>query len=209
MNVNTNKCLISDENEIFLSKNIDGETRTIYIGEPDSTSEGASYITAHTSADLIKSLLVLENISHEPITVWLNTFGGCMFNSLAIYDAMKTSPCEIKVIGTGAVMSGGSIIIQGASKGQRFVTPSTTLMLHVGSDSFNGHSKDFERWADHGKIMATMMYNIYATNGGIVKLGSHKADFWRKKLNNDWILTADDAVKWGIVDSVIRNRGEN
>lgn len=185
----------------FFSNNINIESRIIYIGAP--SDESSHEISFKTSSEIIKSLILLSNISSDQITVILSTYGGDFYATMAIYDAMKMSTCPIKVIGIGGVFSGGSIILQGADAGLRYLTENTTLMLHDGSDNpGDNHVRDIERWADYGKKMRTRMYNIFASNCSLTDKKFKKADFWRKKLDHDWIMDADEAISWGLADKI-------
>lgn len=185
----------------FFINNINIENRIIYIGTPmDENSHGISY---KTSSEVIKSLILLSNISSDLITVILSTYGGDFYATMAIYDAMKLSTCPIKVIGIGGVFSGGSIILQGADSGLRYLTRNATVMLHDGSDNpGENHVRDIERWADYGKKCRTKMYNIFASSCSLSDKKTKKADFWRKRLDRDWIMDAEEAISWGIADKI-------
>lgn len=193
-----------DNVDKFFDYNVHFEARIIQIGTPDaSTAEDGSHsVTFHTASDIIKSIMMLEGASAAPITINLMTYGGDLYGGLAIYDVIRACRCEVTIRGIGAIMSAGAIIMQAASPGCRLLYPNAQVMLHDGEDGYHGHPRDFEKWADHSKKMRTRVYQIFAETCGDENLRSHKADFWRKKMTNDWILDADEAIKWGVADEI-------
>ena len=198
------KNIPNDNINTFFNNNLLVDSRTIYIGMPDAASaeSGDHNVSFYTASEVIKSVHLLESVSYDDITVYLMTYGGSVDAGLAIYDILTQSKCEIVVKGIGAVMSMGAIILQAASPGQRFLYPYTTVMLHCGEDGFShGPPQNYYRWADYSKKQATRTYNLFAKHCGRDKSTS-KADYWRKKLVHDWILTAEEAVEHNIADYV-------
>lgn len=192
-----------DNVDKFFDYNMHFESRIIHIGTPDVDSEdGGHQISFHTASEVIKSIMMLEGASTAPISVNLMSYGGNFDAALAIYDVLTACRCEIIVRGIGVIMSGGAIIMQAASKGNRLLYPNAQVMLHDGEDGYQGHPRDFERWAEHGKKMRTVVYNLFADRCGTDELKNYKADYWRKKMDRDWILTAEEAVDLNIADEI-------
>jgi len=193
-----------DNIDRFFENGVHFETRIIHIGRPDETEESGHNISFHTASEVIKAITMLEGASTAPITINLMSYGGDVYAALAIYDIITACRCEVSIKGMGAIMSGGAIIMQAAAEGNRFIYPNAHMMLHDGEDGFHGHARDFERWADHGKKMRTQVYKIFADKCGETSSGSHKANWWRKRMDRDWILTAEEAVNYNIVDEIIK-----
>ena len=192
-----------DNIDLFLDDDLNYKDRIIYMGTPVPRGEDSHSVTAFTASHLIKSLILLEKESHENITIILNTMGGDFFACLAIYDFLKSCNSQITIIGTGAIMSSGSVILQAATAGCRLLTKHATVLIHDGSDGFSGNARDFEKWGENSKRMRDVMYRIFAENCGEAGIGSHKADWWRKKCKDDWIMNSEEAVKNGVADSII------
>jgi len=91
-------------------------------------------------------------------------------------------------------MSMGVLILQGADK--RYVSPNTFLMLHDGEDGYSGHTRNFERWADHSKELRKLSYRILAERSG------KEASYWERTMLLDKILTAEKAVREGLADGI-------
>ncbi len=174
----------------FYDNHLHLDTRTVFIGD-----DGDDGVDAKMSQNVIKTFHILGLTPEKPITIYLNSFGGCWFNGMAIYDAIKTCPCPTTIYVCGAAMSMGSIILQAAS--ERIIYPNATLMLHDGYESRVGDiPQTFINWAEYSKKTRAMMYEIYAGRTG------RSAQFWRKKCAADYILTAKEALALGLVDSI-------
>jgi len=188
-----------DDYEFFFEQNVHFGSRTIMIGTPYSYSDEDHNVNFHVASNVIKGLHLLCLNSNEPITIKLNTFGGCWNSSLAIYDAIREARLQCRVIikGMGAVMSAGPFILQAATPGYREVYPNTSLMLHDGGNGFEGNARDFEKWADWSAFQRNQSYKMLSDAAG------EKTDFWRKKLVNDYIFTAEKALELNLVDTII------
>jgi len=175
----------------FFDYDLHIETRTIYLGDP--SEDGVDHLM---SGHLIKAVHLFHTTSDAPIKIILNSFGGCVFNGLAIYDAIRHSPCHVTIEVLGSAMSMGAVILQAAD--DRAIHEHATLMLHDGYDTrINDIPKTFENWAAFGKKSRQDMYRILADR-------THKTTrYWEKKCQSDYILTAKEALAEGLVDRII------
>lgn len=139
---------------------VDLSTRTLYIGSAGYTSDDYETGVDHVMAEyLIKGIHSLESENKKLITIIMNNPGGDWHHGMAIYDAIKYSPCPTAIRVYGHAMSMGSIILQAAN--QRILMPSARFMMHYGTDSKAGHAKVVYKWADEGKRINWEMENIY------------------------------------------------
>lgn len=173
----------------FFDYDIHVDSRTIWIGDGDEQLDKQS------AQHAVKALHLLGTTPDKPISILLNSFGGCWFNGMAIYDAIKASPCHIDIVVVGAAMSMGSIILQAADT--RIIYPNATVMVHDGYEGMSDVTPlTFQNWAEHSKKLRTSMYRIFAERSG------KPVSFWRKKCAADLILTAQEAKELGLVDSI-------
>ena len=177
--------------ERFFDNHIHVETRTIFLGDGD---EGE--IDAVVSEGIIKAFHILTNTYQDrPINLFINSFGGCWFNGMAVYDVIKACPCVVNAYVVGAAMSMGSIILQAAD--MRYIYPNATIMVHDGYETHvNELPQNFMNWAEYSKKTRASMYKIYAQRSG------RPTSFWRKKCTADLILTAQEAKEMGLVDAI-------
>jgi ATP-dependent protease ClpP protease subunit len=140
--------------------NVDVDTRTIYMGSLDKEYDGSETGLDHVMAEyLIKGMHVLHAKNSKPINLIMNNPGGDWYHGMAIYDTIKSSPCECTITVYGYAMSMGSIILQAADR--RVMMPNSRCMIHYGIDGVVGHSKIVQKWADEGKRANWQMENIY------------------------------------------------
>lgn len=183
--------IVKESVDRFFDYDLHIETRTLLIAD-----QGEDGVDSGMSSRVIKALHLFQNASVEkPITVILNSFGGCWFNGMAIYDAIAACPCPVTAVVYGAAMSMGSIILQAADT--RVIHPNATMMIHDGYETrVDDTPATFENWAAYSRFSRQRMYQIYAARSG------KPVAFWRKKCAADSILTAQEAKKIGLVDKV-------
>lgn len=173
----------------FFDYDVHVESRTVYIGD-----DGENGINSVVAERAIKALHVLGTVPEKPITIYLNSGGGCCMNGMAIYDAIKYCPCEVTVYATGSAMSMGSVILQAADV--RIIYPNAIVMIHDGSLSITAEARTVFNWAESQRKWNELMYKIFAERSG------KPAAFWRKKCATDYIMTAKEALAVGLVDSI-------
>lgn len=169
------------------------ESRTLYIGGNDKDE-----LDGRVAERAIKAIHIFQGMSPEKdINIILNSFGGCWFSGMAIYDSIAACPCQVNATVIGSAMSMGSIILQAADS--RIIYPNATMMVHDGYETrVNDTPLTFQNWADYSKVSQQRMYEIYAGRSG------RTVSFWKKKCSSDLILTASAALKLGLVDSIFQ-----
>jgi ATP-dependent Clp protease protease subunit len=175
----------------FFDYGLHAETRTIYIGDVDDGEIGSV-----TAKNAIKAIHILQSLSPEkPVDIVLNSFGGCWYNGMAIYDAIRACACQVTVTVIGCAMSMGSVVMQAAD--HRVIHPNATMMIHDGYNSIGDASPiTFQNWAEFSKVNQQRMYRIYSERSG------KPASYWKMKCASDSILTAAEAVEVGLADSI-------
>lgn len=187
----------------FYDYDLHVESRTLFIGDRIAGEESEGEIDADVSQRAIKGLhLLTASATDKPISIYLNSFGGCWFNGMAIYDAIKACPCHVSITVVGSAMSMGSIILQAADT--RLIYPNATIMVHDGYETRVGDiPQTFVNWADFSKKMRNVMYHIYSERSG------RKPSFWRQKCRADLILSAKESKELGLVDGIIGEPGSD
>lgn len=175
----------------FFDYDLHIESRAVYIGDGDEGED----LDESVARKVIKSFHLLVAADREkPITVYINSFGGCMFNGLAIYDVIKNCPCHVTAYVLGSAMSMGSVILQAAD--DRIIYPNATIMVHDGTWNIDDTYQTFHNWAEYTKKSQRTMYQIYAERTG------RPPSFWKKKCAADLILTASESKELGLVDKI-------
>ena len=191
------------------SYNIDVKNREIYINEFDDSGETGG-VDHRMLQNFIKNINILKNLSRDPITIHMQTVGGCWYSGMGIYDAIKSCKCKTTFIGYGQLCSMGTVIIQAANR--RLITDNSAFMVHWGSSEISGYYLTAQNIADFEKYTAQQMVEIYAERcqrGDYFKerqnnLSKTKAYLKRKLGGGDWYMTADEAVYYGFVDGIYK-----
>jgi ATP-dependent Clp protease, protease subunit len=140
--------------------------------------------------------LLQQKSADRPVTIYLNTPGGDVYTGMSIYDAIRRFPAPVVIIGSGEVMSMGSFILQAGD--ERLLDENATVLLHHGSNTFDGNAIDYERWSEYGKQMRRRLVKILADRSG------RTTTYWNNALKNDLLLSAEEAVSLGLADQVIK-----
>lgn len=164
--------------------------RIVFIGET---------IDNHTANLIIAQLLHLEQEDpKKDISVYINSPGGSISAGMAIYDTMQHIKPDVSTICVGMAASMGAILLSGGVKGKRFILPYSEVMIHQPLGGVEGQASDFEINTKHILRLKETLYKILAANTG----KSYK-DI-EKDGDRDYWMTAEEAVKYGIVDSVLK-----
>src|SRR5438876_11926594 len=146
-------------------------------------------------------LLFLE--AEDPdkdISLYINSPGGSSYAGMAIYDAMQYVAPDVQTICTGMGMSAAAMILSGGAAGKRFVLPNAKVMIHQGSGGFRGTPADIQIAAREILDMTDRMATIIARHSGQAK------EQVLKDIDRDNFLSPEEAVAYGLVDTVISER---
>lgn len=142
-------------------------------------------------------LMFLANTSNDDITMHIDSPGGSVKSGLSMVDVMEYIKCDIRTINTGMAASMGSVLLGAGTKGKRSSLRHSRTMLHQSSGGFSGNIQDAEvDWNEWQKIND----ELFELLG---KYCGKKAAQVKKDATRDFWLTADEAVKYGIIDEVI------
>lgn len=188
---------------------IDVKNREIYINEYDDSGESAG-VDHRMVQNFIKNINFLSAQNKDPITIHLQTVGGCWYSGMGIYDAIKSCKCKITIVGYSQVCSMGTVIMQAANK--RLLTAHAIFMVHWGSSDISGHYLSSQNLASFEKQLGEKMVDLYVekcVKGLFFKEREYSASkvkaYLKRKLNNgDWYMTPEDAIYYGFIDGVYK-----
>lgn len=156
-------------------------------------------VSEQSIAATIVQLLYLANINHKPIHLVVSTYGGSVDEMFSLYDTIKFLPCPVHTIALGKVMSAGVLLLASGVKGKRMIGSSARLMMHPISGGFYGNVFESVNETNEHKRLHHLMTNALKseTNMTVEQIESIM------KSGHDYYLTAEDAIKLGIVDKII------
>lgn len=163
--------------------------RIIFLGTP----------VEQNSANLIVAQLLFLQAQDpkKDIFFYINSPGGSVYDALAIYDTMQYITNDVQTVGIGMQASAAAFLLSSGAKGKRYVLPNATVMIHQPSSGTRGKVTDQEIDLHESLRVKHLLEDIMAKNTGQKKARIHE-DMERDK----W-LTADEALKYGIVDAII------
>ena len=146
---------------------------------------------------IIAQLLYLSSQDPEsPITMYLNTPGGSVYDGLAIYDTMQYISNEVQTVCTGLAASMGSVLLCAGEKGKRFALPHSRIMIHQPLGGAHGQASDIEITAKEILKLKGELYQIIADHSGkTLKQIEKDAD-------RDHWMTTKEAVEYGLIDNI-------
>ena len=155
-----------------------------------------------TVASLVTAqLLFLE--AEDPkkeIYLYINSPGGLVTAGLGIYDTMQYVKPDISTLCMGQAASMGSFLLAAGTKGKRFSLPNSRIMVHQPSAGFQGQATDIQIHAKEILSLKEKLNKIYSKHTG------KAVDEISKALERDYFMTAEEAKKFGLIDSVVEKR---
>jgi ATP-dependent Clp protease protease subunit len=150
---------------------------------------------------VVAQLLFLEAENpKKEISMYINSPGGVVTSGMAIYDTMQFVRPPIATLCIGQAASMGSLLLAAGEKGMRHALTNARIMLHQPSGGFQGQASDIERHAEDIVKMKRRLEEIYVKHTGKDKQTIERT------LDRDYFMTAEEAKKFGLVDSVLDKR---
>ena len=147
---------------------------------------------------VIAQLLYLEKADPKaPITLYVNSPGGHVTAGLAIYDTMQSIKPDVITVAVGLAASMGSIILAGGAKWKRYALQHAEVMIHQPLWGMEGQATEIRIAAEHIIRTGEVLYKILAKHSG------QDIDTIRRDCDRDNFMTAEQAVKYGLIDKVI------
>lgn len=180
-----------DFSSILTEKSL--KSRTIFI---------SGEINQELAKKVCTKLLILEELSDEPIKIFINSQGGHVESADTIHDVIKFIKPKVIMIGTGWVASAGITIYLAAEKENRYSLPNTRYMIHQPLGGFNGPATDIGIEAKEILRVRTRINNLIseATNQPIEKVN--------KDTDRNYWLTSTEALEYGLVNKIISKHSD-
>jgi ATP-dependent Clp protease protease subunit len=152
---------------------------------------------------IVAQLLFLESDNPEKdVSFYINSPGGSVSAGLAIYDTMQFIKPDVSTLCVGQAASMGAFLLGAGAKGKRFSLPNSRVMIHQPMGGFQGQASDIE-------IHAKEILYLRARLNQLLSLHTGKdVETIQKDTDRDNFLSAEEAVEYGLVDSVLVNRAE-
>lgn len=153
-----------------------------------------------SAKDITARLMYLDAVDPgKEIKFYINSPGGVVTSGMVIYDTMQMIKSPVSTICMGMAASMGSILLSGGKKGKRYIYPHGEVMIHQPSGGGQGTSADLEIMAEQIRKIKELGAKILAENCG------QTFDKVMKDFDRDYWMNADESVKYGIVDGLVKS----
>ncbi|MDR3031449.1 MAG: ATP-dependent Clp protease proteolytic subunit [Holosporales bacterium] len=153
------------------------------------------------AALICAQLLFLESEdSKKDISLYINSPGGVLTSAFSVLDTMRYIKCDVSTLCIGQACSCGSLILCSGAKGKRFMLPNARVLIHQPSGGAQGQATDIEIHAREILAAKERVNAIYSENTG------QPIEVVSKAMERDNFMSAEEAVKFGLVDKVIKER---
>ena len=169
--------------------------RIIYLGED---------VNPTTSSLIVAQMLFLE--SEDPdkeIFFYINSPGGSITDGMAIVDTMNYIKCPVSTVCVGLAASMGAVLLAAGEKGKRFAMPNSEVMIHqplIGGGGLQGQTTEIKIHADHMVKTREKLNKLLSERTG------QPLEVIEKDTERDNYMTAEEALKYGLIDQIIEKR---
>ncbi|MDX1406109.1 MAG: ATP-dependent Clp endopeptidase proteolytic subunit ClpP [Woeseiaceae bacterium] len=152
---------------------------------------------------VVAQLLYLESENPDKdIQLYINSPGGHVSSGLSIYDTMQFVNCDVSTICIGQAASMGALLLAGGTKGKRYALPHSRVMVHQPSAGFQGQATDIDIHARETLEMKRRLNEIMSRHTG------QNIETIEQDLERDRFMSAEAAVDYGLIDTVLERRTE-
>lgn len=166
--------------------------RIIFLGEA---------IDEHIASLVVAQLLFLE--AEDPdkdINIYINSPGGSVTAGMAIYDTMQYIKPQVSTICVGMAASMGAFLLSAGQKGKRYALPNAEIMIHQPLGGVQGQAEDIKIHAEWILKTREKLNRILSANTG------QPLNIIARDTDRDNFMSAEEAMKYGLIDKVIKNR---
>jgi ATP-dependent Clp protease, protease subunit len=165
------------------------EERIIFLG---------TAINDDVANTIIAQLLFLEKEdAKKDIIMYVNSPGGQVTSTLAMYDTMQYIKPDVSTVCLGMAASGGAIILMGGAKGKRFALKHSEIMIHQPLGGTEGQATDIAIHAEHIVSMKNMLNEMIAFHSG------KKLEQVMQDTERDKFMSSKEALAYGLIDKIV------
>ena len=160
-------------------------------------------VEENTANLVVAQMLFLESENPDKdIHFYINSPGGSIAAGMAIYDTMQFIKPDVSTTCIGMAASMGAFLLAAGAKGKRFALPNSTVMIHQPLGGFQGQASDIEIHAKYILSLRERLNRLMAQHTG------RSIEDISRETDRDNFLTADEALKFGMIDKVLQKRAE-
>ncbi len=149
---------------------------------------------------IVSELLYLDSLSHDDISLYINSPGGSITSGMAIYDTMNLIKSDVSTICVGMAASMAAFLLSCGTKGKRYILPNAEVMIHQPLGGASGQATEIKIAAERILKLRTKLNTILAknTNQPLEKV--------EEDTERDYFLSSEEAKNYGLVDKIITKK---
>jgi ATP-dependent Clp protease protease subunit len=160
-------------------------------------------ISYQRAAEVIMKMLYLDNLKRgNEISLYINSPGGTVDDTMAIYDTMRFVSSPVSTFCIGRAQSGAALILAAGQKGKRHALAHAKVMLHQPWGGVSGQAADIKIQAEEILKAKEMLNQVFA------ELTGQSVEKIQAETERDRYMTADEAKEYGLIDEVLREEGK-
>lgn len=148
------------------------------------------------ASNIIKQLIYLASVSNEDIIMVINSPGGSVTAGMAIYDTMSGISCDVSTVCLGLAASMGAFLLAAGTKGKRYATPNSEVMIHQVMGGASGQAVDVQIAARRIGQKKDNLNNLLASFTG------QPLERIQIDTDRDYFMTTQEAIEYGMIDGV-------
>lgn len=154
-------------------------------------------INDKTASIVVGELLYLDSLNHDDISIYINSPGGSVTSGMAIYDTMNFVKSDVSTICIGMAASMAAFLLSSGEKGKRYILPNSEVMIHQPLGGAEGQATEIKIAAERILTLRDKLNKILSKNTG------KDLKIIEQDTERDHFLSADEALKYGIVDKIL------
>jgi len=157
-------------------------------------------INDEVASSVVAQLLYLDSLNHDDISIYINSPGGSITSGMAIFDTMNFVKSDVSTICLGMAASMGAFLLSCGKKGKRYILPHAEVMIHQPLGGAEGQATEIKIAAERILKLKEKLNEILAKNT------NQPLDKISNDTERDHFLTAEEALKYGIIDKIIEKK---
>jgi ATP-dependent Clp protease protease subunit len=156
-------------------------------------------INEYVASEAIMALLYLQSIKKDQdVNLYINSPGGVVDQTLAIYDTIQFMGCDVATYCIGQAASGAALLLMAGTRSKRFILPNAKVMLHQPSGGITGQAEDIRIQAEEILKDRRRLNEIIARHTG------QSIERIEEETERDRYMTAQEALEYGVVDEILQ-----
>lgn len=160
-------------------------------------------IDDNVSNSVVAQLLYLDSLNHDDINLYINSPGGSVTAGMAIYDTMNFVKSNVSTICIGMAASMAAFLLSSGEYGKRYILPNAEVMIHQPLGGAQGQATEIKIAAEHILKLREKLNKILSKNT------KQSLETIALDTERDNFMDSDEALKYGLVDKIVKNNSDN